>query len=351
MSSSHSIRLDPSNARIVRLLVENPGLVRGQLAHALGSNTSSVTSLVRTLLETGVLVEEGHEHSRGGRPATRLQVSKNLAVALAHAISDHRLYSASINLGGEILAQTSSELYQETFTSSIREHEVILAQTLEGALFAGYGAAAAGVPGIDRGVLRWSKNGDQSLNFSTPGSQRLLITAPLSGALWRFAVAKTPNLRKSKTLCLSLIDTPTSSITNDNRSVHFYPHLCEESGEIALQFPTYHQSNNAQQFWKELTEEQPEAFDTLDRWSLSLSKFISHLINSFAPQKVIIEAPWVNVDFPITDHLNMLIKRRCRVWVKAELDIKWLNSSIESTLVGVGLLAIDEMLRKMESSF
>jgi hypothetical protein len=349
VSFSHSIRLDPSNARIVRLLVENPGLVRGQLARALGLNLASVAPLVRALLEVGVLVEEGHENSRGGRPATRLKVSKNLAVALAHAVIGDHLHSASINLDGEVLAQTSSTFCEDTLAPSIRAHEVTLASTLEGALFAGYGAVTAGIPSRAQGVLRWSKHGDQILNFSTSSSQRLMITSPLSGALWRFAVAKTPSLRKSRTLCLSLIDTPTSSITSENHSIHFYPHLCSELGELPLQLPPWHENDNEKRFLEEVVEEHPEALEKLDQWSFDLSKFICSLINSFCPQKVLIEAPWANFDDLIMEHLGKNVKRRCRVWIKKDLDLEWLHHSTENTLAGAGLLAIDEMLRKMES--
>jgi hypothetical protein len=98
------MKLDSSEARLVRLVLERPGLTRHDLSGMMHTSVATVASLVRSLTESGALVQDGSAASTGGRPATKLSVSADLGHCFSHQILDGRLTSCAMDARGNVLA-------------------------------------------------------------------------------------------------------------------------------------------------------------------------------------------------------------------------------------------------------
>ncbi len=77
----HPQALDSDQLRLVLLVFERPGIVRVQLAEALGMSQATVTGLIRGLISAHVLAEAGQAPSQGGRRATQLSLHPAFLVA------------------------------------------------------------------------------------------------------------------------------------------------------------------------------------------------------------------------------------------------------------------------------
>ena len=99
------MKFESAEAKLVRLVLERPALTRYDLSRLMQTSLATVAALVRTLSESGALVQSGNAVSTGGRPAAKLSVSPMLGHCFAHQILEGRLASCAINARGKVLAQ------------------------------------------------------------------------------------------------------------------------------------------------------------------------------------------------------------------------------------------------------
>lgn len=99
------MKLDSSEARLLKLVLERPGLTRHDLAKAMQTSVATVAALVRSLTVSGALIQCGAAASTGGRPASRVSISPKLGHCFSHQILDGRLASCAIDAKGKVLAQ------------------------------------------------------------------------------------------------------------------------------------------------------------------------------------------------------------------------------------------------------
>ncbi|MDQ2985215.1 MAG: hypothetical protein M3R13_00670 [Armatimonadota bacterium] len=97
------MKLDSSEARVVRQVLERPGMTRNELADAIRTGTATTAAIARGLVERGALVESGATPSTGGRPAARLFVSSDFGHCFSHQVIEGRLHSCALDARGKIL--------------------------------------------------------------------------------------------------------------------------------------------------------------------------------------------------------------------------------------------------------
>lgn len=99
------MKLDSSEARLLKLVLHRPGLTRHDLAAAMQTSVPTIASLVRSLSTSGAVVQSGAATSTGGRPASRISISPGFGHCYAHQILEGRLASCAIDAQGKVLAQ------------------------------------------------------------------------------------------------------------------------------------------------------------------------------------------------------------------------------------------------------
>src|SRR5262245_4006185 len=89
---------------LLRLLRAQPGLSRAGLASASGLTKSTVSLLVRELLEDGWLAEAGAPATSGpGRPSTPLQISARARALIGVDIAVECVRVVCVSLHGDVL--------------------------------------------------------------------------------------------------------------------------------------------------------------------------------------------------------------------------------------------------------
>ena len=89
--------------RILRYLRLRPEVSRPTLARALDLSLPTITSVVKHLLDDGVVVEAEYKQSTGGRRAALLRLNADFAHAIGLEVSCSYLRAARVNLVGEVV--------------------------------------------------------------------------------------------------------------------------------------------------------------------------------------------------------------------------------------------------------
>ena len=107
---------DINVSRILRLVWKKKGISRVEIANTLNLDKSTVTKIVSSLTDIGIVKEiaEGSTGPQGGRKPIYLEISKSFACVGGIEINPERFVCCLINLQGEILFQ-----YQENFSPEI----------------------------------------------------------------------------------------------------------------------------------------------------------------------------------------------------------------------------------------
>ncbi|MBO5481911.1 MAG: ROK family protein [Spirochaetaceae bacterium] len=107
---------DINVSRILRLVWKKKGISRVEIANTLNLDKSTVTKIVSSLTDVGIVKEiaEGSTGPQGGRKPIYLEISKSFACVGGIEINPERFVCCLINLQGEILFQ-----YQENFSPEI----------------------------------------------------------------------------------------------------------------------------------------------------------------------------------------------------------------------------------------
>lgn len=172
-----------NRSALLRLLRARPGLSRARLASASGLTKSTVSLLVRELLEDGWLAEAGTQAARGpGRPSTPLQINLAARALIGVHIAVECVRVVCVSLQGELLHADEKPLRnlrpQPVCTQTARlvasASCVIAARGLQ---LAGIGVGLPGAFDDATGMVRFAPNlGWRNLDLQ-PLLQRALAAA------------------------------------------------------------------------------------------------------------------------------------------------------------------------------
>lgn len=173
------MKLDPIEAKVVRLVLGRPGVTRGEIAAALPLSAATLAGVVKSLVKRQALVESSLAPSSGGRPAARLQVSEQFGYCYSHQYAEGKLSSCVTDATGSILHLVSRPVEDPaSLFRGIDAAELELSVKVEDrpAL-----VSVLVVPGeVDRydtwGVARWVF-GNEQLEVPKKGSRLRLVSA------------------------------------------------------------------------------------------------------------------------------------------------------------------------------
>lgn len=110
---SKPLSLSPEEARLVRIVLDKPGIVRADLADILDLSQASLAGIIKRLFENGVLEEAGKASSQGGRRASQLAISPQLAL---------------IHLKGTVELEAVSLAFDASLIATSEKHETLLGE-------------------------------------------------------------------------------------------------------------------------------------------------------------------------------------------------------------------------------
>jgi predicted NBD/HSP70 family sugar kinase len=172
---------------LLRLLRAQPGLSRSQLSAESGLTKSTVSALVRELLEDGWLHEaSAHSVDGLGRPSIPLQINVGVRALIGVEIAIEVVRVVAVSLQGEVLhsqAQTLDSSAPAAVCTRVAQlvcqaHRQLLASGLQ---LSGIGVGIPGAVDDASGMVRFAPNlGWRDVNL-LPGLQEALAREGLSG--------------------------------------------------------------------------------------------------------------------------------------------------------------------------
>lgn len=109
-----------------------PGASRVEVASTTGLTTAAVSNIVRSLLDEGLVVEQGVAESRGGKPRVRLQVRERYRYAAGIHIRPHSVSVALSDLDGTVVGQTTVRLgRRSTGPETVLDRAATIVQQLQ----------------------------------------------------------------------------------------------------------------------------------------------------------------------------------------------------------------------------
>lgn len=168
---------------LLRLLRRRSGLARAQLAQESGLTKSTVSLLVRELMDEGWICETGIAASQGlGRPSTPLRIDGSRRAMVGVEIAVESLRVVAVSLTGEVIWSIEESLSErepgpvcrQVAQLVVRTHRALAARTL---LVSGIGIGLPGAFDETTGTVRFAPNlGWRNVGFLP------LITQALSDA-------------------------------------------------------------------------------------------------------------------------------------------------------------------------
>ena len=150
---------------LLRLLRRQPGLSRARLAQHSGLTKSTVSALVRELLDERWLSEASAPVAADGlgRPSTPLHVNDQVRVLLGLEIGVQQLRVVSVSLTGEVLDTLHEPLASEEVHSVCKQaarlvHQAWQALSDRGLLLSGVGVCLPGAVDDAAGLVRFAPN-------------------------------------------------------------------------------------------------------------------------------------------------------------------------------------------------
>ena len=96
--------------QVFRLVLEDRANTRADIGRVTGLSRTAVTARVGQLIAQGLVIEQAHAESTGGRPAARLSFNTAGGVVLSAAIGRSRTQLAVSDLGGTLQAEQALEV-------------------------------------------------------------------------------------------------------------------------------------------------------------------------------------------------------------------------------------------------
>ncbi|MGR4870589.1 ROK family protein [Variovorax sp. LARHSF232] len=150
---------------LLRLLRSRPGLSRARLAQESGLTKSTVSLLVRELLDDGWLSESGAPVPGDGlgRPSTPLVINVGVRALVGIEIAVEVVRVAAVSLQGELLHSASEPLADSQPAAACRQAAALVAQAHarlapRGLALAGIGVGVPGAVDDASGLVRFAPN-------------------------------------------------------------------------------------------------------------------------------------------------------------------------------------------------
>ncbi len=354
------------DARIVRIVLQRPGIVRGELAEALGISPAGAAVAARDLVHRGALMESGQAPSQGGRPATRLRIAPRLAAAFAHAISHSGLQSGLVDASGAVLKLTSPRsLKAKDVACRVQEAEEELAPFSDGINIAGSTLVMPGSPHPDYphlGKAPWLF-GARELDADRP----ILTNAE---ALLRSECALEQGLLNALGLALDLNDGASAVILTPQGSRVLLNLMGMSGPEETYVRPVFAQ--RIREYAKRVDsslglrlEEGMDAAEALhlcesegdivacavvDETSDAVSKFVASLARMVRPVNLVVASWLFAAKVCQPDDIRRRVRRMCPPGVVSRLAFRCTEADEHSHLIGGALCAIDSWLAKLEGA-
>src|SRR5882672_2279715 len=149
---------------LLRLLRAQPGLSRARLAEESGLTKSTVSLLVRELLDDGWLHESGAPVVDGlGRPSTPLEINVGVRALIGIEIAVEVIRLACVSLQGDVLHSAVEVLADTAPPAACRQAAAMVAQAhahlaASGLWLAGIGVGVPGAVDDATGVVLFAPN-------------------------------------------------------------------------------------------------------------------------------------------------------------------------------------------------
>jgi N-acetylglucosamine repressor len=147
---------------LLRALHDRSPLSRADLARMTGLTRTSVSDLVRTLIDDGLIEETGRGPSNGGKSPILLRVAPNGRHSIGLDLGEAQFLGAVVNLRGEVVRSVSLPLEGRNGDAAV-ELVLRLVDELRAdsrAPLLGIGIGAPGIIDTGTGTVRWSVNLD-----------------------------------------------------------------------------------------------------------------------------------------------------------------------------------------------
>ena len=148
-----------SNEQLVlRTVYEGGSLSRADVARATGLTRTTVSGLVESLIEDGLVVEVGTGPSTGGKAPILLQVPAGARQLIGVDVDRDELSGAVVNLRGEVCMRESRSLAGRDGMAAVRELESLVVSLIEAAdrPLVGVGVGTPGLIAQPAGTVRWA---------------------------------------------------------------------------------------------------------------------------------------------------------------------------------------------------
>lgn len=145
---------------LLHALRKNPGASRAQIVRELQISMGTVRLLTESLVEAGLLVEQGVNLRTGGRPATRLAINASGGLVLGVDLAEVDFRLALYDLAGNLVESTRTAIRSEAGVADV-DHIVggIVAMARSaGERLLGIGLAVPGQLDLSRGEVIYSAN-------------------------------------------------------------------------------------------------------------------------------------------------------------------------------------------------
>jgi predicted NBD/HSP70 family sugar kinase len=133
-------------------LVRSSGTVsRTELAEMSGLTATSITRIVKSLIEDGLVIETGFGDSTGGKRRSLLELNPKAGFAVGISLDEGRLTYVVVDLGGEVVGRVVSEGIGKTAPSLVMERiageldELFREREVPRSQIVGVGVAGAGL--------------------------------------------------------------------------------------------------------------------------------------------------------------------------------------------------------------
>lgn len=145
---------------LLHALRKHPGASRAQIMRELHVSLGTVRLLTESLVDAGLLVEEGVDERTGGRPATRLAINASGGLVLGVDLAEVDLRLGLYDLAGNLVESTRTAFRSEDGVADVDRvvDEVVAMARSAGERLRGIGLAVPGQLDLSEGKVIYSAN-------------------------------------------------------------------------------------------------------------------------------------------------------------------------------------------------
>ncbi|MCH8275024.1 MAG: MarR family transcriptional regulator [Armatimonadetes bacterium] len=365
--------LNPGDARVVRHVLERPGIVRSALAEALDLSAAGAAVMIRGLVRQGVLVEAGRAPSGGGRRAAQLFVRPELAHAHAHTVEPGCLRSGVVNLAGEVVASTEATLEGAGgFPEAVERNSERLGRAVKRARVVAVVVTAPGLPEPNAPAsfrVPWLF-GVRPLDVSSvPSANGAVCLCSNAEALLRAEAAVDPAMYEERALAVDLCGGATAyaawpgagGLALDLAAFRPAPEtmlraalerkVVEASAEPESDLgPRLKDTADAiEALAAAEAEGDPTAAGVVDALTDAIAELLAGVVRLVRPSRVLLSCWAVAAGLCSEDAVRRRVRRLCPPGVAEAMSLQFAEPDVWRPAVGAGLLALGRWLEALES--